>query len=645
MKLNNWKKTLLGALVASSLYGCNAPQPQDSAAQSREEVVNASGTMPVPGPAGEKELGAPEKVTESYSQGGEWICTAQKFQASEAPDDFVTFEPNPAVIWPGSLLQGATLESGAPEPIPVKRAGGTVLMNLVNANTGATVGSYQSKLGEINQGNVIDAQNTILANNAGSTPAAFSFEAVKVDSEEELALAMNARVEWMTGSVAASLKFSQEQRYTRYLVKLTQRYYTMVYQTPTSLEEVFHESVTPEQLGRYVGPGNPATYISSVTYGRQFYLLFESTASKQELEAALSVMYDNKAVQASVELQATYRKVEAQTKVKAFAVGGSAGTTLEGVLAATNANFDKLHEAIVKGGDFGAGNPGLPISYTVRNVSDNKLVKVGVATEFVRKTCVPVVKNDRFTALWLDAQSLPATANGTLLTTWPGKTLVQNDGRGTGGWYTVDGINGHPAVRFGQLGTRLETSYTPVFNVPYQVEVPAYGHFLVDLGGGSVVGDQYTVVAVTKTAATTFQNLFLQGTGLTPNSNLYLGFEYGQKLVQGHYANDLRSQASPTANGDVLTFRFSASEGKATWQNGLRRGASAQTERLVSNLGTRIGGDGVTPFVGLVGEVRVFSYALTDAQRKVTECELAKKWSIAVADCVDGQPDPKAAQY
>jgi hypothetical protein len=301
---------------------------------------------------------------------------------------------------------------------------------------------------------------------------------------------------------------------------------------------------------------------------------------------------------------------------------------LSGVLAASSANFDKLHEFIVKGGDFGAGNPGLPISYTVRNANDHKLVKVGVATEFVRKSCVPLVKNDAFMALWLDAQSLPVMPKDTKIVTWPGKTQVQNDGQGAGAFYDPAAINGKPAMRFGDVGG-------------------AWGHFLVDLGGGTVVGDQYTVVAVTKGGQSPHTgNFFLQGNDPNTNRSLHLGWENnGTSLVHGHYYNDLRVQANPAASGDVLAFRFSTSEGKAIFQNGLRRGANAQYDRLTSNLGTRIGGGGTWPYIGHVGEVRVYSYALTDAQRKVVECELGQKWGIGIADCIDGKPDPAKAQY
>jgi len=619
MKTMSWKKLLLGAMVASQLFGCNP--------MSREEVLASGGSMPTPPAAKEEALGAAQQVTERY-KGGEWECTTQKYQASEAPQDFVTFEPNPAVIWPGSLVQGASLESGAPEPVAVKRGPGTVLLNLVNASTGATVKSYQVKLDEVNQGNVIDAQNEVLSNNAGATPAAFTFESTRIDSEEELALAMNARAEWLTGDVAASMKFNSENRFTRYLVKLTQRYYTMVYQTPSSVDELIDPSVSSQQLAQFVGPGNPATYISSVTYGRQFYLLFESTASSQELEAALRLAYNGLVASASFEAQASYRKVQSQTTVKAFAVGGGAEAALSGVLAASSADFDKLHEFIIKGSEFGANNPGLPISYTVRNANDHKLVKVGVATEFVRKSCIPLMKNDEFVALWLDAQTLPPVPADTLVTTWPGQTQAPNDGRGAGAFYDPAGIGGKPALRFGQLGSQ-------------------WTHFMVDLGGGSVIGNEYTVISVTKTARSPYAgNFFLQGSGMTENTNLHLGWEGNdQTLVHGHYNNDLRAQARSQANGDVLAFRFSSEEGKAMYQNGVLRGANAQKVRLTSNLDTRIGGGGIWPFFGHVGEVRVYSFAMTDAQRKVVECELGKKWDLSVAGCIDGRPDPATAQF
>jgi hypothetical protein len=636
MKNTHWKQVLMGGMVAALLSSCGA----DLSA-----VVAQGGTLPAPVEQPITVVGPQvQDAGESFPNDGAWNCTEQKYTAESAPEDMATFEPNPDVIWPGSLVQGATLESGAPEPIAVKRGGGTVLMNLVNAAPGVAAKSYQVHLTEMKQGNVIDAQNQILANNTGGTPAAFDFESTKVDSTEELAFAMNANVKWLSGSVDAKLSFTEDKRYSRYLVKLTQRYYTMVYETPTSLDEIFDPSVTAEQLAAYVRPGNPATYISSVTYGRQFYLLVESTSSAQDLKTSLDVAYKGFA-NATASEQSTYTTTSASMIVHSFAVGGGAQAAIDGALSAADGKLDKLHDFLVAGSTIDATNPGLPLSYEVRAVADNSLVKVGIATEFVRKTCIPVIPNDVTMALWLDAQKLSSAGAGIdpfagalpFVTVWPGSSFRQNDGSGLG-WIDKTGINGHQAVFLG-----------------FNQSLNSWDHFDVNLGGGAVVGTDYTVISVIRAAGGDLQSdpaygqgLFMQGSNQDcTDCNLHLGFDTAGNLVHGHYYDDLRSQTRASTDGDVLTFRFSQAEGKTDSQNGAVVGtAPKELTALTRNDNSRIGGGNLsTGFVGYVGEVRVFSYAMNPLQQKTVECELGAKWSINVVGCVDGKPDPAQMQY
>ena len=51
------------------------------------------------------------------------------------------------------------------------------------------------------------------------------------------------------------------------------------------LEEMSIDNL--DDLAPYMGPGNPPTYISSVTYGRRFVLLIESTSSTTEMKASI----------------------------------------------------------------------------------------------------------------------------------------------------------------------------------------------------------------------------------------------------------------------------------------------------------------------------------------------------------------------
>ena len=92
----------------------------------------------------------------------------------------------------------------------------------------------------------------------------------------------------------------------------------MAFQLPTSKEELFDPSVTPEQLGQYVGPGNPAAFISSVTYGRKFYLLIESTSSSVDIDASINASFGAAVAQGSLGVDAKYISDLESVRVKAF---------------------------------------------------------------------------------------------------------------------------------------------------------------------------------------------------------------------------------------------------------------------------------------------------------------------------------------
>jgi hypothetical protein len=595
-----------------------------------------------PGKQPETPVGPQTNEVESYSDGTSWTCTVQQYTLADDPETFVTLDPNAAVIWPGSLLQGGSLASGSPEPVAVKRGGGTIVMNLVNSGTGVTAKSYQVDVPEITQGNVIDAQNQILSNNVGKTPAAFDFTYERVESEEQMALAMDVNVSWLSGSAQASLKFSTDQHYTRYLVKLTQQYYTMVFQTPTSPSDLFDPSVTGDDVSRFVGPDNPVTYISSITYGRQFYLLFESTASAQDLESSLKMSYDGGFTSATADVQASFKKTEAETTVKAYAVGGAADSGLNAALQAANGQLEGLHDYIVKGSNFGADNPGLPLSYVVRDANTQEVVHAGITGQYAKKTCVPVVKDDGRLVLWLDATTLDTngTADMQPVTQWPGKTMAANDGIGQA-QFAKNGIGGHPAAWF--------TKSNGVGGGPWG--------FAVDLGTGIVAKSDYTIFMVARTAGTmpvqaspNDANFLIEGANHDWTDNdLHIGWMNATDLRFGHWNDDLNATVTPSVSGDIIVARYSQKEGKWLWMNGVNRASDmSQTTALVDNVGSGIGaapGSGAGGFVGYMGEVKAYNYALDDAERMTVECALGQKWGIGVADCIDGQPDPQKVTF
>jgi hypothetical protein len=123
------------------------------------------------------------------------------------------------------------------------------------------------------------------------------------------------------------------------------------------------------------------TYISSVTYGRRFYLLIESTESASEMRGSIEASYEAALAGGSAHLNGRDASTLANRNVKVFALGGDANLAL----AAFNGNVDAVAQFLTEGGNI---DTGVPLSYTVRNVKDNSLVNVKVATDYEVRNCV-----------------------------------------------------------------------------------------------------------------------------------------------------------------------------------------------------------------------------------------------------------------
>lgn len=301
-----------------------------------------------------------------------WICTTKTLSVLDGNGQYPLFNTNADVIYPGNLLQGKSLVNATPAPIVVERAGGTISYDLNNGNLSSTF-----TVDRVRKSSIQDAMNNIIANAGDMVPANFQLDIEEVQSEQQLALEMGLNVNTFSTKVRSNMSFSTEREYNRFLVKLTQSYYTMSFDLPTSLGQLFDESVTPNQLATYVQPDNPATFISSVTYGRIFYMLVESTSSSQEMSAKLDVSYGafrNK-VKGSVDVD-SFQDMN-NVKIKVIAYGGDAAGTFELAGEATIQNIaDKLAETT----DIRAG---LPLSYVVRSVErPDKIVGTSIATEY-----------------------------------------------------------------------------------------------------------------------------------------------------------------------------------------------------------------------------------------------------------------------
>ncbi len=383
------KHLFLLILVAGFTFSCS--KDQTSEPTTFDTVIKSGGEFQ---PAVNSEEVVGDTTTSETIEGETWNCTTTTYNALEpggGNNGFPLFNPNASVIYPGSLLQGKSLKQSTPDVIAVDRAGGTVSYDLVNGNLASDF-----TVDEVAKSSIQNAMNQIIANSPPDLPANFVFNYSQVQSEQALALQLGVDYESAFADISADFGFSSGSSLNRILVELKQSFYTMSFDIPTSTADLFAPNVTPEDLAKYVQPGNPATYISDVTYGRIYYMLIESTSSYTEMEGSISASFSGVANSANVDISGNTFSSLQNLKIKVMAFGGEATTSL---LTVGVTDLSQLVQFLAKSTTISTG---VPISYVVRSVYNNQIVSVQLATEYDVTECepAPIGGEPAYTAHW-----------------------------------------------------------------------------------------------------------------------------------------------------------------------------------------------------------------------------------------------------
>lgn len=358
-------------VVASTMLTLNSCKKDISpdAEVSYDEVLKTGGEFE---PFSNQKILTNVSSTSIPVDSGNWNCTNSTWSVTQGNLDFPLYDPNVSVVYPGSLLQGASLNSSTPDVIAVKRGGGIVSIDIINGS-----GAVAVSLPEIRKSSVTQALNDIIYNNNKVMPARFTLQHENVKTKEELALSLGLSVDAWGVSIASNLGFTSSDNTNHYVVALKQSFYTMSYDIPYNYGDLFASTVKPMDLAKYVSPGNPACYVSDVTYGRVFFLLIESTSSATEISAAITASYSS----VSGTVNASSLSSLENLNVKVMALGGETVNTFSSIEAA---ELTSLTYLLGQSADI---QTGVPLSYVVRTVYSNKLVKNKLNLEYTINDC------------------------------------------------------------------------------------------------------------------------------------------------------------------------------------------------------------------------------------------------------------------
>lgn len=336
------------------------------------------------------------------ANGDAWVCQNSEQELKKNFDGFLAPGMTSGVLWPGAMIQGATLIAGTPAPITLPRSPITVSIDLgvvnpsrriqdpTSASVQDAVASLQreadSRLGDIDVVPArVDFQETEASNTfqfmmqlgvyaKGSVPA--SMLGLEVPGTVSLGV---------QDQVGAQVSF---QKHT-IAVKLVQPMYTISFADEEMREPIDYldPSVTAAQVQQAVdrgvlGPENLPTYVKSVTYGRMVTYTMTNTfaAEATEIEAATQAAFDLfKLGSASGGSNLTQRQQDILTKseVRVIAFGGSQESALDAI---RTGELDKFFTPV-------PATQAVPLGYRVNYLKNSHVATLGLGTKYTQSQC------------------------------------------------------------------------------------------------------------------------------------------------------------------------------------------------------------------------------------------------------------------
>ena len=302
----------------------------------------------------------------------EEICRTEKIKWKPGGDETILLDPQSDVIYPGSVIDASSLQNGKFTPIVGKRKPIKISISIPNLHT------TKKEIFNPSLASVREAIKSILTSPAqGSQPAQLSVDCYEVFSKEHLNLLFKSKYSAGFGKVEAGFNFDNKQVKSRYILDLTQVYYSLDVDAPDA--SGFFEK-KPENISSI----SPA-FISSIKYGRKILMAIESSTNIQGKEFDLKSEFNLFAGSGELSANSISQKLIADKSIKLLIIGGNPNNPYDIFKAV--ADKDSLYQILKRDAVWSMQNLGVPLSYTVRHCYDASVFTLAQYGEFVARKC------------------------------------------------------------------------------------------------------------------------------------------------------------------------------------------------------------------------------------------------------------------
>ncbi|RMZ61153.1 hypothetical protein D1632_04100 [Chryseobacterium nematophagum] len=326
-------------------------------------------------------------------------------------DSFTRLGTGAELMWPGNIIQGKTIKTGQVATIPISDQGRNPIEVKVDAFSSSSTVPSSKLIESPTPGKVQIALGEIINSyyDSGTKfPANYSIDIQRTFSSKQLQMALNigyTGTVGLDGGTSFGINFNKNKNY--YAVTLKQKFFQVSVNSKTGLkgnDGWIKNDYPKSQLDPYIKSDNPPIYISTVTYGRLYTLVYESEENATKIEQALNFAYKNPAASITASQKAEYSSTLQNARVYVKQLGGSATAGLESSMSTLAGNFDSVRDFVVTGAEASKTNPGYPIEYTAVNIGSNLPVTIKVEDQVTYKNCIDntyklILKNADYTSL------------------------------------------------------------------------------------------------------------------------------------------------------------------------------------------------------------------------------------------------------
>ncbi|PKV48384.1 thiol-activated cytolysin [Aquimarina sp. MAR_2010_214] len=417
-------------------------------------------------------------------------CNTKTFSFDQTDSDFFLLDGNTSIQWPGNLLGSRSIQEGAPWVVSIDGEDRNPIEIRINAVTGIIDSTYRkikAPTPSLVQHNLNAILNTFQVNH-GKFPAKFAVSIKRIHNEQQLQAALGAGYSGPSVDISGQLGINFNEQKTRYAVKLIQTYFTA---SVTPKEGIIGEkgwlnkNVDPRRLKKYgvtdfenvsADKANPSAFVESVTYGRLYTMIYESTERASDVKAALKFAYKGVG-SANAEMNVKHKKIFRSANVIVRQLGGNASDGIASSLAAFANNLDEVIALLKKGAEVSQENPGYPISYKVNYAQNNRPFKVTQNIKYKVKTC-DLVDYETIRLDPIDVALYGGSDHGTSGAELFGKLYVEKYNKDNNKWYSVG-----KKIYWGRYNNQ-ELDYFPLDGVKKEIAKGEVIDFKVKTGSG-----------------------------------------------------------------------------------------------------------------------------------------------------------------